>query len=54
VVGRDPLAVETVGSLLAGEDSLSIPSIGVAHQRKLGETDINQITILGENINNFI
>lgn len=54
VVGRDPVAVETVGSILAGEDPLSIPSISVAKHRRLGETDINRINILGESIKNLI
>jgi uncharacterized protein (DUF362 family) len=54
ILGRDPVAVETIGSLLAKEDPLSIPSLAVAHERKLGETDIKNIKILGENINNFI
>ena len=50
VVGRDPVAVETVGSLLAGEEPLSIPSIAVARERGLGESDISRIEILGESI----
>jgi len=54
IVGRDPVAVETVGSLLAEEDPLSIPALAVAHERNLGETDIKKIKILGESINNFI
>jgi len=54
VVGRDPVAVETVGSLLAGEDPLSVPPIAVAHERDLSEADINQIEILGEQINSLI
>lgn len=50
VAGRDPVAVETVGSILASEDPNSIPSIVVAKRRRLGETDITRITILGKSI----
>jgi uncharacterized protein (DUF362 family) len=53
VVGRDPVAVETVGSLLAGEDPLSIPTLALARERKLGETDINHIKIVGEDFRNL-
>lgn len=48
VVGRDPVAVETVGSLLVGEDPLSIPQIKVANDKNLGEADIKRITVLGD------
>lgn len=48
VVGRDAVAVETVGAVLVDEDPLSIPSLAVAKNRKLGETDINRIEVLGE------
>jgi uncharacterized protein (DUF362 family) len=54
VVGRDPVAVETVGSTLAEEDPLAIPALAIAQKRNLGETDIKRIEILGENINNFL
>jgi uncharacterized protein (DUF362 family) len=54
IVGRDPVAVETVGSLLAEEDPLSIPALALAREKKLGETNINQIKILGEDLRDFI
>jgi len=54
VIGRDPLAVEKVGSLLAEEDPLSIPALAVANERKLGETDINRIQVVGEDLRNFL
>jgi len=53
VVGRDPVAVETVGSILAGEEPLSIPPIAVAKDRRLGEADINRIEVLGESMENL-
>lgn len=54
LVGRDPVAVETVGSLLLGEIPLTIPSLAVAKQRKLGETDIENIEVVGEPVEAFI
>ncbi|MEM2130172.1 MAG: DUF362 domain-containing protein [Candidatus Bathyarchaeia archaeon] len=53
VVGRDPVAVETVGSILAEEDPLSVPALAVARERKLGETDINKIQVVGEDLKNL-
>lgn len=53
VVGRDPVAVETVGSIFVGGDPLSIPAIAVARDRKLGEANINRIEILGESVENL-
>ena len=54
VAGRDPVAVETVGGILAGEEPLSIPSIAVAKERRLGETNIDRIEVLGESITKFV
>jgi uncharacterized protein (DUF362 family) len=53
IVGRDPVAVETVGSLLVGETPLTIPSLAVAKQRGLGETDIENIEVVGESLETF-
>ena len=52
MVGRDPVAVETVGSILAGINPLSIPSMIVAKDRKLGEVNISKIEVLGESLKN--
>ncbi len=54
LVGRDPVAVEAVGSLLVGGDPLTIPSLSVAQQRGLGETDIRNIEVLGESVDAFL
>jgi len=54
VVGRDPVAVETVGCILVGENPLSIPALKVAKERNLGETDKDHIEILGESIKNYV
>lgn len=54
VAGRDPVAVETVGAVLAGEEPLSIPQLAVAKKRNLGETDIDRIEVLGEPLDRYI
>ena len=48
VVGRDPVAVETVGCHLINEDPLEIPALAEARRRQLGETDITRIHTVGE------
>lgn len=50
VVGTDPVAVETVGSILGEEDPMKIPALAEAKKRHLGETDITKIQVLGEPI----
>jgi uncharacterized protein (DUF362 family) len=50
VVGRDPVAVDAVGSILVGGNPLDIPAIIEARRRRLGESDINRIEIVGENL----
>ncbi len=54
LVGRDPFAVEAVGSLLMGVDPLTIPSLVVAQQRGLGVTDVSNIEVLGEPVSAFL
>lgn len=48
VVGRDPVAVETVGCHLIHEDPLKIPALAEAKRRRLGETDVTRIQLVGE------
>lgn len=48
VVGRDPVAVETVGCQLVDEDPMKIPALKEARIRHLGETDIRRIHVIGE------
>ena len=47
VVGRDPVAVETVGCHLIDEDPMKIPALAEAKRRQLGETDIKRIALVG-------
>ena len=53
-VGRDPVAVEVIGCILAGGDPLSVPQIAVAKQRRLGEADPARIEVLGEAIEDLL
>lgn len=52
IVGRDPVAVETVGSIVTGGDPYLIPAIVEAKKRNMGESDINRIEVVGESIEN--
>jgi len=50
IVGRDAIAVETVGAALAGLNPDKMQVIQEAVKRDLGEGDLNQIEILGSPI----
>jgi uncharacterized protein (DUF362 family) len=50
LVGRDAIAVEAVGATLVGLDPEKIPLIREAMNKGLGETDINEIEVLGNSI----
>jgi uncharacterized protein (DUF362 family) len=50
IVGRDPVAVEVVGSILAGDDPISNHSIKEIKKRNLSEVDIDKIEVLGESV----
>ncbi len=50
VIGRDAVAVETVGTLLAGLKPEKMPVIQEAMKRGLGEGDVENIKVLGKPI----
>jgi len=50
LVGRDAIAVETVGSALAGLDTTQLPLIQEAVQRGLGEGDLAHIQVVGQSL----
>ena len=50
LVGRDAIAVETVGATLAGLNPEKMPIIQEAVNRGLGEGNINKIEILGASL----
>ena len=47
LVGRDAVAVETVGAALMGFDPKKMPIIKMAMERGLGQGDIDQIEVVG-------
>ncbi len=50
VVGRNAVAVETVGATLVGLDPKKMPVIQEAAKRGLGEGDIDNIQVLGSSV----
>jgi uncharacterized protein (DUF362 family) len=50
IVGRDAVAVESVGAYLVGMKIDKIPVLVEARQRGLGETDLSRVEVLGESI----
>lgn len=50
LVGRDAIAVETVGSALAGLDPAQLPLIQEAVQRGLGEGNLSRIQVVGRSL----
>jgi uncharacterized protein (DUF362 family) len=54
IVGRDPVAVETVGSVVVGEDPHTLPTIATAMERGLGEADVTLIEILGDAVEGVV
>jgi len=47
LAGRDPVAVDTVGTLVMGYDPRAIPYLGFAAQSGLGVTDVGHIQVVG-------
>jgi uncharacterized protein (DUF362 family) len=54
IIGRDPVAVETVGSVVAGEDPHTFPTIATAMEQGLGEADVTRIEILGDAVEGVV
>lgn len=48
LVGRDAVAVEAVGTTLAGLEPEKVPVIQEAMKRGLGEGDLDRIEVVGE------
>ena len=53
LVGRDAVAVETVGAILAGMNLQKMPVLQEFAKRNLGETDIKNIEIVGTNFDDL-
>jgi uncharacterized protein (DUF362 family)/NAD-dependent dihydropyrimidine dehydrogenase PreA subunit len=50
LAGEDAVALDTVAALIMGYDPMKIGTIKLAHNNGIGVVDINNITILGENL----
>jgi hypothetical protein len=53
IIGRDAVAVDLITLKLCGIDLLSSDILLEARNRKLGETEISNITIIGESLENI-
>jgi uncharacterized protein (DUF362 family) len=54
LAGRNPVSVDTVGSILMGYDPNMINHIALCSKMGFGPIDINNIEIMGENLRNNI
>ncbi|MBU1044651.1 MAG: DUF362 domain-containing protein [Candidatus Omnitrophica bacterium] len=50
IASADAVAADAVVSKIIGLDPFSVPSIKIAHDRKLGQGDLNNIQVIGESI----
>ena len=48
IIGKDAIAVEAVGAYLVGFNPTEMPVLQEARKRRLGETDIDKINIIGD------
>jgi uncharacterized protein (DUF362 family) len=53
VIGRDAVAVETVGAVIVGMEPEKMPIIQEAVRRGLGEGDMSKIKVLGGSVETF-
>jgi len=51
--GRDTLAVDVVGARVFGLTIDEIPHLKIAHERGLGEGDLNKINVFGKDLKNY-
>lgn len=51
--GRDTLAVDIVGARIFGLTIDEIPHLKIAHERGLGEGDLNKIDVIGKDLNEY-
>jgi len=50
IAGTDPVAVDTVGTAVMGIEPTEVKHLVLAEKKGLGTSNLNKITILGENI----
>ncbi|MHA1689716.1 MAG: DUF362 domain-containing protein, partial [Promethearchaeota archaeon] len=51
--GRDTLAVDVVGARVFGLTIDKVPHLKIAHERGLGEGDLNKINVIGKSLDEF-
>ncbi|NVM56043.1 MAG: DUF362 domain-containing protein [Candidatus Helarchaeota archaeon] len=51
--GRDTVAVDVVGARIFGLTMNEVPHLQIAHNRGLGEGDLNKIKVIGKNLNSY-
>ncbi|TXT58173.1 MAG: hypothetical protein BAJALOKI1v1_1730007 [Promethearchaeota archaeon] len=51
--GRDTLSVDVVGARVFGLTLDEVPHLKIAHQRGLGEADLNKIEVIGKDLSKF-
>ncbi len=53
LASTDSVALDTVASCIVGYDPLKIPVLKIAHDKNIGMTDMNNIELVGDPINDF-
>ncbi|TFG25821.1 MAG: DUF362 domain-containing protein, partial [Promethearchaeota archaeon] len=51
--GRDTLAVDVIGARIFGLSLEEVPHLKIAHDRGLGEGDINKINVIGKDLGDY-
>ncbi|MHA1294425.1 MAG: DUF362 domain-containing protein, partial [Promethearchaeota archaeon] len=51
--GTDTVAVDAVGARIFGFTMYDVPYLKIAHERGLGIADLNQIEVIGKNLNDY-
>lgn len=51
--GRDTVAVDVVGARVFGLTRDEVPHLHIAHERGLGEGDLNKIEVIGKNLDEY-
>ena len=50
IVGRDPVATDSVASVIMGFDPEEVPTLSLGEERGLGTNDLHKIEVKGENL----
>jgi len=50
IIGRDPVATDSVASIIMGFDPEKVPTLSLGQERGLGTNDLHSIEVKGENL----